>query len=95
MELFVCGRSAIRIIYHQFLNLDRLSAGGAEHSTGYSIVLTLALAHSSRPPMGAKMIPMAKSIGRTVLGVRIGLRLDVSWDILFFCRRGSGILPGF
>ena len=34
---------------------------------------TLALAHNSRPPMGANMMPMAKKMGRTVLGVRIGL----------------------
>jgi hypothetical protein len=43
---------------------------------------TLALAHNSRPPMGANMIPMAKKMGRTVLGVRIGLAgvsAGISW----------------
>lgn len=34
---------------------------------------TSELAQSSRPPMGAKMIPMVKKSGSTVLGVRIGL----------------------
>lgn len=59
-------------------------------------VLTLALAHSSKPPIGAKMIPIAKRIGRTVLGVRMGLRLDVSLDVLFFGGgEGRDILPCF
>jgi hypothetical protein len=35
-------------------------------------VLTLALAQSNRPPMGAKMTATAKKIGSTVFGVRIG-----------------------
>ena len=34
---------------------------------------TCALAHSSRPPIGANIMPTAKKRGRTVLGVRIGL----------------------
>lgn len=37
-----------------------------------TISWTDALAHSSRPPMGAKMMPTAKNMGKTVLGVRIG-----------------------
>lgn len=35
--------------------------------------LTSLLAYSSKPPIGANMIPMAKKRGSTVLGVRIGL----------------------
>lgn len=38
-----------------------------------SIVPTIALAHNSSPPIGAKIMPMAKKIGITVFGVRIGL----------------------
>lgn len=34
---------------------------------------TCELAYRSRPPMGAKMMPMEKKRGRTVFGVRIGL----------------------
>ena len=33
---------------------------------------TLLLAQIKTPPIGAKMIPMRKKVGRTVLGVRIG-----------------------
>jgi len=32
------------------------------------------LAHNKSPPMGANMIPTAKKRGRTVLGVRMGLK---------------------
>lgn len=35
--------------------------------------LTMALAQSKSPPIGAKMMPTAKKSGRTVLGVSIGL----------------------
>lgn len=40
----------------------------------YSIDIswTCELAHSSRPPSGAKMTPTAKNSGSTVLGVRMG-----------------------
>ncbi len=34
---------------------------------------TCALAHSNKPPIGAKIMPIAKKRGRTVFGVRIGL----------------------
>lgn len=37
-----------------------------------TISWTVELAHSRRPPMGAKMTPTAKNSGRTVLGVRMG-----------------------
>ena len=33
----------------------------------------MALDHSKSPPIGANMMPIAKKIGMTVLGVRIGL----------------------
>ena len=33
----------------------------------------MALDQSNSPPIGANMMPIAKKIGRTVLGVRIGL----------------------
>jgi len=36
------------------------------------ISCTVALAQSSSPPIGAKMMPTAKKSGKTVLGVRIG-----------------------
>ena len=35
--------------------------------------LTIALAHSSNPPMGANIMPTTKKSGSTVFGVRIGL----------------------
>lgn len=35
---------------------------------------TVVLAHNNSPPIGANIMPTAKKIGRTVLGVRIGLR---------------------
>jgi len=35
---------------------------------------TVELAHNSNPPMGANMMPTAKKMGRTVFGVRMGLR---------------------
>lgn len=44
-----------------------------------SILITVELAQSSSPPIGAKMIPNAKKIGRTVLGVRIGLVQVSMW----------------
>jgi hypothetical protein len=52
------------------------SASGTTASLvrSHSYVLTCALANNNPPPMGANMIPMAKNNGRTVLGVRIGLR---------------------
>ena len=34
--------------------------------------LTVVLAHSNSPPIGAQMTPIAKKSGITVLGVRIG-----------------------
>jgi hypothetical protein len=54
----------------------QLSASGSTASLvrSHSYVLTCALANNNPPPMGANMIPMAKNNGRTVLGVRIGLR---------------------
>ena len=33
---------------------------------------TVLLPHTSRPPMGAKRIPMIKRVGRTAFGVRMG-----------------------
>ena len=43
--------------------------------------LTMSLAYSSSPPIGAKMIPTMKKIGKTVLGVRMGLcRLFSRWS---------------
>ena len=45
--------------------------------------LTVELAHSNKPPMGANMMPMPKRIGSTVLGVRMGLMSKVS-------REGTG-----
>jgi hypothetical protein len=47
-------------------------------SVSQGIMPTVVLAHSSRPPMGANMIPKAKKSGSTVLGVRIGLSSAVS-----------------
>jgi len=38
------------------------------------VVITCELAQSKRPPMGANIIPTMKNRGRTVFGVRIGLR---------------------
>jgi hypothetical protein len=38
------------------------------------MALTMALDQSKRPPIGAKMMPTAKNSGRTVFGVRIGLK---------------------
>lgn len=40
--------------------------------------LTVVLAQSNSPPMGANITPIAKKIGSTVFGVRIGLS-EVSW----------------
>lgn len=40
--------------------------------------LTVVLAQSKSPPMGANITPIAKKIGSTVFGVRIGLK-EVSW----------------
>ncbi|RUP43261.1 hypothetical protein BC936DRAFT_137421 [Jimgerdemannia flammicorona] len=34
--------------------------------------LTILLAYSSRPPMGAKISPTMKKVGSTVLGVKMG-----------------------
>ena len=42
-----------------------------------TIRLTCELAYSKRPPIGANIIPTMKKRGRTVLGVRIGLRIIV------------------
>lgn len=91
-KLICCRGIAVGIVDNQFLDLDELSIKRRVISP--SNVLTLALAHSNRPPMGAKMMPIAKRIGRTVLGVRMGLRLDVSRDgsVLYYCmvrRRGN------
>jgi len=40
--------------------------------------LTFELAYNSNPPIGANMTLIAKNSGRTVFGVRIGLRSFVS-----------------
>lgn len=34
--------------------------------------LTVSLSYKNRPPRGAKMIPAASSVGKTVLGVKSG-----------------------
>ena len=49
--------------------------------------LTCELAYSSRPPIGANMIPTMKKRGRTVLGVRIGLH-----DVVQPLRLGPTVL---
>ena len=42
--------------------------------------LTCELAHSNNPPTGAKIMPIAKKRGSTVLGVRMGLGLESADD---------------
>lgn len=60
---------------------------------GQQIRLTMALDQSSSPPIGAKMMPTAKKSGRTVLGVRMGLkRVNIPFTSL---HSGYHILPCF
>lgn len=55
---------------------------------------TDALAHNNRPPMGAKMTPTMKKSGRTLFGVRMGLRVLV--DAMGpFAIADEDTLPGF
>lgn len=43
---------------------------------------TSELAHINRPPIGAKMIPMIKKKGNTLLGVKIGLHKSQRTSLL-------------
>lgn len=45
---------------------------GKEDESGMNGRHTKLLPHTSRPPIGANMTPMMKSVGRTVFGVSIG-----------------------
>lgn len=57
--------------------LDLLSAAyqfRLRLSVDIQMTLTIALAHSKTPPIGAKIMPTTKKSGRTVLGVRMGLK---------------------
>ena len=78
-KVTICASSAgigatIGIVDPQFLDL--LSAAyqlRLRLSVAVQMTLTIALAHSKTPPIGAKIMPTTKKSGRTVLGVRIGL----------------------
>jgi len=69
-------RGTSRVVYLDLFDLfDGISVSEREYPP-FAIFdyLTSALAYSRAPPMGPNMIPTAKKRGRTVLGVRMGLR---------------------
>ena len=79
---FGCLTDAVGIVENDLLDLadgehaDRSNRGmsGPGQVRPVATLRTCALAHKSRPPMGANMRPTMKKRGRTVFGVRIGLR---------------------
>lgn len=77
LELARRSGVAVAVVNHQLLHLENSQLTHCRSSSQViCIALTDALAHRRRPPMGAKMMPTAKKMGRTVLGVKIGLRRD-------------------
>jgi hypothetical protein len=52
--------------------MDMRVQKGKEDELGMNGRHTKLLPHTSKPPMGANMMPVMKSVGRTVLGVSIG-----------------------
>ena len=68
----------VGIVNDYFLDLDMSSVSvGSIQNRILARSLTWALAYNRSPPIGANMIPTTKKRGKTVLGVRIGLRQSV------------------
>ena len=52
--------------------MDMRVQKGKENESGMNERRTKLLPHTSRPPIGANMMPVMNSVGRTVLGVSMG-----------------------